>query len=82
MANLESQRNDDQTSSQLVSIGQNIVVGINNLANIVQATFPNWVDVPASATASGVAGQVAYNGSFFYVCVSSNTWVRVALSTF
>jgi hypothetical protein len=40
-----------------------------------------WSSVPASATASGTAGQIAYDGSYFYLASASNTWVRAALST-
>lgn len=41
-----------------------------------------WVAVPALATSSGVAGQMAYESGFLYVCVASNTWQRATLSTF
>lgn len=41
----------------------------------------SWRSVPASATASGTAGHVAYDGSYFYVCTATNTWVRAPLST-
>lgn len=52
--------------------------------------MPNWtagtlecrVAVPASAGAAGVAGQKAYDASFEYRCVATNTWKRVAISTF
>lgn len=37
--------------------------------------------VPASATAAGTAGQVAADASYLYVCVATNTWRRVALTT-
>jgi hypothetical protein len=40
-----------------------------------------WVAVPASATATGTAGQMAYASGFLYVCVATNTWRRVALSS-
>lgn len=36
--------------------------------------------VPASATATGTAGQIAADASYFYVCVATNTWRRVAIS--
>ena len=36
--------------------------------------------VPASATATGTAGTVAYDAAFVYVCVATNTWRRVGLS--
>lgn len=40
------------------------------------------VDVPATSTSAGFVGQYASNASFFYVCVATNSWRRVALTTF
>lgn len=63
-------------------VGQNAVRAIYDVAQAVRETFPNWVDVPGSASASGTAGQVAYSTTHFYLCVQANTWKRVAVSTF
>jgi len=49
-----------------------------------QNSYPDplsWVGAPASASATGTAGQVAYDASYFYVCVDTDTWCRVAIST-
>jgi hypothetical protein len=40
-----------------------------------------WSSVPASATASGTAGQIAYDGNYLYVATAANTWERAALSS-
>lgn len=40
-----------------------------------------WVAVPASAAASGTAGQLAYASGQLYICVATNTWQRVAIAT-
>jgi hypothetical protein len=40
-----------------------------------------WSSVPASATASGTAGSIAYDGDYLYVATAANTWERAALST-
>jgi len=41
-----------------------------------------WVStVPASATAKGITGQYTANGSYFYYCSATDTWVRAALAT-
>lgn len=40
-----------------------------------------WVSVPASASATGIAGQMAYESGFLYICVATNTWQRVAIAT-
>ena len=37
--------------------------------------------VPANATATGTAGQFAYDTSYLYVCVATNTWRRVAIAS-
>lgn len=39
------------------------------------------VGAPASASAPGTAGDVAWDASYFYVCTATDTWVRVALAT-
>lgn len=35
--------------------------------------------VPAHNTSTGVAGQIAWDGSFLYICTATNTWTRVAI---
>ena len=37
--------------------------------------------VPATATSVGTAGTLAYDSSYLYVCVATNTWKRVAIAT-
>jgi hypothetical protein len=39
-----------------------------------------WVAAPAAANDPGVAGQVAYDATHFYVCTATNSWVRVVLA--
>ena len=43
----------------------------------------SWSSVPASATATGTAGNIAYDNAngFFYVATNTDTWKRAALST-
>ncbi len=36
---------------------------------------------PATAGATGTTGQIAWDSNYIYVCVSTNTWKRSALST-
>jgi hypothetical protein len=40
------------------------------------------VAVPASATSTGTIGQVAIDTEFLYLCVSTNVWRKVTLTTF
>jgi hypothetical protein len=36
---------------------------------------------PATATSTGIAGQIAYDATHIYVCIATNTWVRATLAT-
>lgn len=56
------------------------------------ADYPNWYDgtnwhsliplvaTPASSTANGVKGTVAFDASYAYFCYATNTWARVAIT--
>jgi hypothetical protein len=35
---------------------------------------------PAHNNSAGTVGQVAWDNGYFYVCVATNTWKRVALN--
>tara|TARA_R100001510_G_C7645580_1_gene202931 strand:- start:96 stop:350 length:255 start_codon:yes stop_codon:yes gene_type:complete len=37
--------------------------------------------VPATASSTGTAGTLAYDSSYLYVCVATNTWKRVAIAS-
>lgn len=39
-----------------------------------------WVAAPATSSATGTAGQIAYDADYFYVCVATNSWKRVPIS--
>lgn len=36
---------------------------------------------PASATATGILGEIRYDANYMYVCVATNTWKRSAITT-
>jgi len=36
---------------------------------------------PASASATGTAGDICWDSSYIYVCVATNTWKRTAIAT-
>lgn len=36
---------------------------------------------PASATSTGVIGEIRITSAYIYVCIATNTWVRTALTT-
>ena len=52
-----------------------------NAATATVATRVSDTTAPSTATDAGTAGEVRYDGSYIYVCVATDTWVRAALST-
>lgn len=48
-------------------------------ASSIASTKLSWGPPPASSSDTGIAGQVAYDASFFYLCTATNTWGRVAI---
>jgi len=49
-------------------------------ATSATATFAPWGAIPASSSDPGVAGQMAYDADYLYLCVATDTWKRIALS--
>lgn len=46
------------------------------LNKLSDSSVGSWSNVPASPTATGTAGQVAYDSQSQYVCVAQNSWIR------
>ena len=40
------------------------------------------VNIPTSSSSTGTKGTIKWNSTYLYVCTATNTWRRVALSTF
>ena len=38
-------------------------------------------NTPSSASSTGAKGEICYDANYIYVCTATNTWKRVALST-
>lgn len=58
------------------SSSENQILKQSDISNVSRV-----VPVPANATDTGTAGQIAVDSSYLYVCVATNNWKRVALST-
>jgi hypothetical protein len=59
----------------------NITVGTLPDARL-SPLVPKWVaTAPATATTTCTAGNAAYDATYIYVCVATNTWVRAPLAT-
>lgn len=37
---------------------------------------------PANSTANGNTGEIKYDNTYFYICVSNNIWKRITLESF
>lgn len=40
--------------------------------------FEGITNATKTATATGTKGQLAYDNTYLYICVATNTWIRVA----
>jgi len=56
-------------------------ITLANLANSMPASKLSSV-APVTSTSNGVTGQVAFDVGYIYVCVATNTWKRVSISSF
>ena len=74
---------DDASTSPRVermSMGTNIT-DVEGVATIAGVTGGATAGTPASAAATGVKGTVQFDDEYLYVCVETNTWVRIPLAT-
>lgn len=74
---------DDQTTNVGV-LAIKVDGGVNDLGpnntavGQLQVTAPS---VPATSTSAGAAGTIAWDANFIYVCVATNSWKRVGISS-
>jgi hypothetical protein len=54
---------------------------LNNSLDYLDTKLGPWVTAPSTASSTGVVGQVAKDTNYLYICVATNTWKRVGLST-
>lgn len=62
----------EETFDKLTMISQDL----KNVDN------PVWVEAPASSTAPGTVGQMAYDSDYLYLCVTTDNWKRFTSETF
>lgn len=73
---LESTVNGIRLDGDTATPGNDYFYGTNSSGD--KGWYPRWVSVPASAGSSGVAGQMAYDSAYLYICYGANTWFRIA----
>ncbi len=65
-----------------VGTGVTAAGGVNITGNLaVTGDTVIATETPASASATGTAGQIAWDASYIYICTATNTWKRVAIAT-
>lgn len=70
------------TNDVLQYNGANWVNAALSLSDLTDgSSVVTTTSVPASTTSTGTAGEIAFNTTHLYVCVATDTWRRVALST-
>ena len=67
----------------LASDGNIVLPGSDSSITYINGSLaaPQIVGVPANATATGVAGQLAFNSTHVYICVATNTWKRASIAS-
>jgi hypothetical protein len=76
------------TGTYTVSVGQTVAsTTITGQTRCIVGTFINGAAggtgaVPATATAVGRPGQMAFDATGLYICVANNTWRKATLATF
>lgn len=61
----------------------NILARVDNLGRVVAPQFRLSAlnTPPTSATDTGTSGEIRIDANFIYVCITTNTWKRAALTT-
>lgn len=54
---------------------------VNGITQATQFKVSALNTAPASASATGITGEIRVTSTHIYVCTATNTWVRAALST-
>ncbi len=62
--------------SSLATLGTLTALDVN--ADLIRVRTSK---TPASAGATGNAGEIAWDASYIYICTATNTWKRVAIAT-
>ncbi|HEY4062288.1 MAG TPA: hypothetical protein VGM30_10330 [Puia sp.] len=69
------------------SVGPGTVGGVVPQAMMFDSLTANinakaqFQDAPAAANSPGSPGQIAFDAAYFYLCVATDTWMRVAMAS-
>lgn len=70
-----------EAPNNIVSVAAVLSSGNNGIILVRPHVEDIWQAVPATSSSPGRKGDNAFDSNYFYVCVATNTWKRVALST-
>jgi hypothetical protein len=76
---------DADGTIQLGPYGGNVGIGTTSATHALDINSDSIrirnAQTPASATAAGTQGQICWDADYIYICTATNTWRRVAIST-
>ena len=55
---------------------------LGSLLTVANACVQVGTVIPSSSNYPGTPGMVAYDGNYFYICISQNKWLRTPLNSF
>jgi hypothetical protein len=64
------------------SLGATGPVSVSAAGIVAQKIILSVGGAPANSSATGSPGQLAWDGTYLYICVATNTWQRVATASF
>lgn len=67
--------------NNIVSVAAVLSSGNNGILFVRPHVEDIWQSPPASATATGRAGDRAFDADYLYICVATDTWKRTPLAT-
>ncbi len=66
-----------------ISVNHNAVNGITNFDHIIgcDELIIDNEHTPSSASDTGTKGRIVWDNNYIYICIATDTWTRVAIST-
>lgn len=72
------------TAATVTGAAQAAITSVGNLTGLTIASdhiIITTAKTPSSAADTGTQGEIAWDAGFLYVCIATDTWVRVAIAT-
>jgi len=82
--NFSANSNLSYDSSNIkLTVGNLLLIGSNSAVTYANGLMAasQISTVPSTASSTGVKGQIAFDTSYIYICIATNTWMRAAIAT-